>query len=281
MKKALLIGINYAKAHKENSGISQLYGCINDALGFANVLMDAYDYDKKNIKVLRDDFETKAEYLPTRENIMKNLAEIIEASKDSSELSIYYAGHGSNVWDNNSDEKDRKDEILVPCDIMTNGFIRDDEIFNLLKLAKCPVYVFFDCCNSGTACDLPWKFEFKNNRLYRSLESKQYMLNKQIFMMSGCRDDQVSYGISDYEYGRYAGAFSTALCTCLRYNKHNVSLFKLYIDICRWMKDHNYPEIPCFSSSNPLPFYKMTRATKKSNNRKFYSKQSETNFYNK
>ena len=124
MKKSLLIGINYKKAHEQNSNVSQLYGCINDTLRIASLLMDAYNYNKNDITILRDDFQTKPIFLPTRDNILQNLNKIIEESKDLSEITIYYAGHGSSINDVGiKDEKISKDEIIVPCDVMTFEYI--------------------------------------------------------------------------------------------------------------------------------------------------------------
>lgn len=267
MKKALLIGINYKNTSEKHSNITELYGCINDVLNMANILMDGFEYEKKNITVLRDDLNTHSDFLPTKTNIINKLNQLISELNDDDELCVYYSGHGSGVLDNNNDETDGRDEIIVPIDIIESGSIRDDDICNILVSAKCSVMLFFDCCNSGTVCDLPWKFSMdgENKNLIRSYEVLNNqtegpmvkLIGKDIYMMSGCRDNQSASGVGDYEYGMNRGAFSVALTECIRFNKHNVSLLKLYMDVCTCMGEME--QKPIFSSTKPIPNYYFSR----------------------
>jgi hypothetical protein len=206
---------------------------------------------------LRDDFDTHADFLPTRANILNTLLNLgRECINEDDEICIYYSGHGLGIPDQNGDELDGQDEIIVPCDVMETGFIVDDEINIILFEMKCKVILFFDCCNSGTICDLAWKYEFSGGSIKRIYQNAKPIQNKHIYMMSGSRDDQYSTEAPDYEYGQYRGAFSMALCDCLRFNKHHVSLLKLYMDICISMQHRE--QKPSFASSGAFPSYYLS-----------------------
>lgn len=265
MKKAILIGINYIRDSR-----LRLNGCINDAVAMGNVLMDAYDYPKTNITMLRDD-SSDARYLPTAGNIVRELRAAVAQSSELEELWIHYSGHGTYIRDMQGDERDGKDEMIAPLDCRSVGCISDDLLYNILNNAKCPTYMVFDCCHSGTICDLPWKFDYRNGSIYRSLENRVRISNPNIFMISGSRDDQVSMDTFNRDSASYMGALTSGLIDCLRYNRHNVMLFKLYTDLCRWMITNGYSQIPCLSSSNPLPFYYITRSVNKRENLNLYN----------
>ena len=146
-KKALLIGINYLADPS-----ARLNGCINDVNNIADVLVDAYGYNLADIVKLRDDVSNPSQ-LPTRVNILNQLRTIIASSANCSEIWIHYSGHGSRIRDTNGDETDGIDEIIVPVDFRTKGFIVDDEIFNIIQNSKCKTMLVFDSCHSGTICE--------------------------------------------------------------------------------------------------------------------------------
>lgn len=265
MKKAVLIGINYI-----NDQQLRLNGCINDAVAMGNMLMDAYDYPKTNITMLRDDLQN-SQYLPTAANIVRELRAAVAQSSELEELWIHYSGHGTYMRDYQGDERDGKDELIAPLDCRSVGCISDDLLYSILNETKCPTYLIFDCCHSGSICDLPWKFNYHNGRIYRSLEHRVRLSNPNIFMISGSRDDQVSMDTFNRDSASYMGALTSGIIECLRYNRHNVLLFKLYFDLCLWMQSKRHAQVPCFSSSTPLPFYYITRSTNKLQNYRFYN----------
>lgn len=264
MKKAVLIGINYT----QDPGL-RLNGCVNDVVAMGNMLMDAYDYPKTNITMLRDDVND-VRFLPTAGNIVRELQQAVNQSAGLEELWIHYSGHGTYKRDGGGDERDGKDEMIVPLDCRSVGCISDDILYNILSKTKCVTYLIFDCCHSGSICDLPWQFNYKNGRITRSLENRVKMDNPNIFMISGSRDDQVSMDTFNGDSASYMGALTSGMIDCLRYNRHNTSLFKLYYDLCRWLVSHGYSQVPCFSSSNALPYYNITRSVVKQSNRVAY-----------
>ena len=162
-KKALLIGCNYTSVPQ-----IQLRGCINDIIHISEVLMDSFDYDRSNITQLRDDSKNPAQ-LPTRANIINNLIKIVNDSANLSEIWIQYSGHGSQVKLINTTEISGLDEVIVPIDYQRAGLIVDDEIFNIIRNSKCPTILLFDCCHSGSICDLQYSFDFTNNSFKRSI----------------------------------------------------------------------------------------------------------------
>ena len=259
MKKALLIGIDYIKIPDIT-----LNGCINDTINIKNSLIDAYDYDINNITMLRDD-ESRPVFQPTRENIINNLKSLALQSGSLEEIWIHYSGHGSQILDNNYDEVSGYDSILVPVDYKTGGFIVDDELLNIIKNIKCRTILIFDSCHSGTVCDLPWSFEYKNDKTcVRTKNNNVVIQNPNIYMFSGCKDNQTSADSYNNDKQQYVGAFTDALLYALRLNRHNVPFMILYRDICNHLSINNYKQFPIFSSSNPSPTYNFTRALKAS-----------------
>lgn len=271
MKKALLIGINYFSIPE-----ARLNGCIDDVNSIRGVLIDAYDYDVTNIITLRDD-ELRANYQPTRDNIINNLRTIVAQSSSLEEIWIHYSGHGSQIQDLNGDEKSGLDSFLVPCDYQQRGFIIDDEILDIIKNIKCRAIIAMDSCHSGTICDLPWSFEYKNASGYiRTKNNNVIIQNPNIYMFSGCKDNQTSDDAYSNEKQQYVGAFTNALINAMRMNRHNVNCMFLYRDICDYLRSNNFSQLPIFSSSNPSPNYRFIRATRLGNSNNL-SKQIATN----
>jgi hypothetical protein len=246
MKFALLIGSNYI-----NTPNARLYGCINDIINIKNMLIDAYDYIDSNIIVLRDD---KPNLLPTQANIINNLTNVINESANYEEVWIHYSGHGSTVIDDNNDEADGKDEVIVPCDFQTDGVITDDVIFNIIKNSKCRTIIVMDCCNSGSVCDLQWSFENNETSFVKNMNPNHEIANPNIFMISGCKDDEYSNDIYDTENNESCGALTSTFIKCLRDSKHNIGLFSLYDNICNELIAIGFPnQLPILSSSAEYP----------------------------
>ena len=253
MKKALLVGINY----KGIKGAA-LNGCINDIINMSEVLIDSYDYEAKNITKLRDDIPNAA-FSPTRANIISGLTALVAQSANLSEIWFHYSGHGSQVRDINRDEADGLDEILVPLDFQRSGFITDDEIFNIVKNSKCKTILVFDSCHSGSVCDLQWSYQYVNGSLMKSMATNKIITNPNIFCFSGCKDPETSADAYSREKQMGVGAFTDTLIQCLRNNRMNVDILKLYSDICLTIKQSGFTQNPSFSSSSPAPVYKFAR----------------------
>ena len=89
--------------------------------------------------------------------------------------------------------------------------------------------------------------------------------NPNIYMFSGCKDNQTSADAYTNEGQDYMGAFTNALINALRMNRHNVNCMLLYRDICNYLKTNGFEQLPIFSSSSQTPNYKFIRATQTTN----------------
>ena len=255
MKKAVLVGINYT-----NTPNIALRGCINDIVNISEVLIDSYDYDINNIVQLRDD-TNDASKLPTRNNILSQLTNLVNQSSRLTEIWFHYSGHGSQIRDTNGDEADRLDEVLVPMDYQTKGFIIDDEIFNIVKNSKCKTILVFDSCHSGSVCDLQWSFQYTNGSIMKSLNTNKTIINPNVFCFSGCKDPQTSADAYSLEQQQGVGAFTDSFIHCLRVNHMTVDILKLYSDICVYINSSGFTQVPVLSCSSVNPAYTFTRST--------------------
>ena len=252
-KAALLIGINY-----EDDEESRLRGCINDIKNVKTMITKHFDYYEENITMLRDDVDD-IHKRPTSINICNTLLQHALNSRNYSELWIHYSGHGVSVNDRSGDEKDNKDEAIVPCDYKTSGIITDDLLYRLLSLVKCPVFIMMDCCHSATSFDLPYVFIPKqvNNRMSFIREnhmcSRLPLINKNIYALSGCRDSQTSADAYINKANEYRGAFTDALIHVLNAYDFNIKLSILYLEILKYLKVNNFEQETRLSSSNSRP----------------------------
>lgn len=256
-KRALLIGINY-----DNEASLKLNGCVNDVFAMSNMLIDVYGYSKSNITIMYD--AASPTLIPNRANILRELNTIIANSASSSEIWIHYSGHGTYVRDTNGDELDGRDEAIVPSDVYKNGIITDDQLLAIFSQSKCLTYLMFDCCHSGSVCDLQWRFEYVPARrnYIRYNESKRVLSNQNIVMISGCRDNQTSADAYNIEAKMAMGAMTNALIDSIRANNYNATLLKIYADMCGWLARKGHSQFPCLSSSNPSPTaFILTRQT--------------------
>jgi len=272
MKKALLIGINYSD-YNSNS-IIKLNGCIDDIINIQDTLIKYYGYDSSNIVMLRDDSQEPSS-LPTKENIIFHLKDIMSSKNDSvDEIWIHYSGHGSQIH-NNIDKLKSTDvvDIIVPIDYAEAGFISDDDLYDYIKNIEpnIPTIMVFDCCHSGSICNMPWSFEYNSMMQTPQTDSKTVLSrtridslnisNQNIYVFSGCRDDQVSLDSFSREYNQYMGVFTNALNRCLCEINVDLPIIILYKNICELMKTRRYKQNPILSSSYMEPKYELVKNT--------------------
>lgn len=176
-KKAFLIGLNYYNTNYE------LKGCINDvtnieekykSLGFTEFVR----------RIERSGSE------PTVTETLKDLEMFIKSSKTGDLLAFHYSGHGSSEPDKSGDEKDKRDEKICLLD----GWVLDDVLYKIM-IQNLPIGVklrcLFDCCNSGTIIDLPYRYQ-ESWSGYTIENTALGSAGKDVIMISGCRDDQTS-----------------------------------------------------------------------------------------
>jgi hypothetical protein len=233
-KKALLIGINYTGTSNE------LYGCINDTISVKERISKQGFND---INILTDLTSKKA----TRNNILDEFKNLLINSQAGDFLFFLYSGHGSYAVDRNGDEKDGRDELIVSCDLQG---VLDDELKALIQTHLKPdatLFALFDCCFSGSVLDLKYQFMDSLNYEKFTENSKQLETLGNVFMISGCTDNQTA---ADAVFGgKAAGAMTWSLLESLKQNP-NVNWRELVINMRDLLKTSQFTQIPQFSSGN-------------------------------
>lgn len=251
--KALLIGINYRGTS------SELNGCINDAERMKEYILKR-GYSESDIKMLTDDTTEK----PTRYNIIKSILELLQSD---GQLFLHYSGHGSWVDDKSGDERDGRDETLVPIDYTESGLIVDDQLRGLLTFVKptAKLSVVLDCCHSGTGMDLAyslrqkyrvhrvrkrWRWRWIREPFWTMVKDTRYVDTRgQVVMLSGCLDDQYSYDA--FQNGEYGGAMTTCLLEIFD-KTPDIDLDKLVVRLRELLKQKGYPQVPNLTSGRNL-----------------------------
>ena len=144
---ALLIGISdYVNFGSEIGG--DLPGARNDALAMRDVLVARYGFEQSNIHLVLDQAATRARIVSELKSWLPSVA------KPGDLVVVYYAGHGSQMWDTNGDEEDGLDETICPTDVTkgnTDRDIADDEFNALLNAIPTDnIVVTLDNCHAGS-----------------------------------------------------------------------------------------------------------------------------------
>jgi hypothetical protein len=144
---ALLIGIS-DYIHFEDVEGGDLPGAEHDARRMRDVLVLRDYVPEENVRLLLNHEATRA---AIEESITGWLA---ENARPGDNVTIFFAGHGSQVWDEDGDEEDGLDETIAPADALPTSAENDitDDAFNdwLARLPTENVVVILDNCNSGT-----------------------------------------------------------------------------------------------------------------------------------
>lgn len=139
--RALLIGI------ERYAWVQPTPGCEADAREMAELLCLKFGFPEASVKVLINDQAT------ARAIRSEFKTWLIDGTRPGDRVFFLYAGHGSQVPDDNGDEADHLDETIVPFDAQPEGTgqLRDDEFEGLIKQLSDRRGVFvFDSCHSGT-----------------------------------------------------------------------------------------------------------------------------------
>lgn len=265
-KLALLIGCEYVTYEKKGA-MKRLPGCHIDIKMAQKMLMEHYEYKESDFIILSD--ETPSYPLqPTRNVILQQLDLIVNQCRRQSTLTqvvIYYSGHGTQILDKNGDEEDGMDECLVPSDFMEQGFIIDDIFFERVW-SKLPLTVnvtcIFDCCNSGTIFDLPYRYDGKLFQRDKKIPPQKLTTPLPLIVtISGCRDPQTS--ASAYKLERnieWEGAMSYALREILKRHKYLPTPVSILIDEMRTLLNQlKFSQIPQLGTSREVLPLQITR----------------------
>jgi hypothetical protein len=150
-KRALLVGVdiyqpeNPAEVAKTRGPWTNLDGCVNDAQAIGEIIKSRFGFEENNINTL---YNQDAK----RDKILEAIEKLINESQKGDVVFIYYAGHGSQVYNSLSTEVagDKQDESIIPTDMID---IRDKELaklFNRLLDKGVILTLIFDSCHSGS-----------------------------------------------------------------------------------------------------------------------------------
>jgi len=246
MKKALLIGINYLNTDY------QLNGCINDVQDISTLLVSNFGYTNDNITILTDNTDIK----PTKENIIKSLHTLIDNSSAGDKLCFYYSGHGTQIQCTTNTESQGFDDALYSLD--EQMIIDDDILLALTKLNGASITMFFDCCHSGTMCDLSYNLRYKGINInkkpvYDVWTEHSKNITGNVCMFAGCLDYQTSADSSfpkaNNEYDNN-GAFTYILLLILQKSGLRITNRKLLTNLYNNLNKNGFAQVPQFSCTS-------------------------------
>lgn len=157
-RRALLIGINDYSASRigvrsfappaPNRDWPNLSGAVTDVGMLADMLPLIYGFESRDITTLTDQAATRGAILNAIEE------RLVKPAQKGDIVLFYFAGHGSQVRNSRSDERDKLDEALVPADSRLGApDIRDKELrvlFNRILDRGARLTVILDNCFSGS-----------------------------------------------------------------------------------------------------------------------------------
>lgn len=265
MKKALLVGINQYTDPRNN-----LNGCINDINDMTDFLVKQKQFDKANIKIIKDDQATKV-------NIMEGLSWLVNGVKAGDQVFFQYSGHGAQMpTESKKGEPDKLDEVICPYDFdWTDETALKDKEFNKI-FAQLPRGVEFiwvsDSCHSQ---DLSREFKMPVPGFFKArtmtpppeiaervmaiknlpktvvtdLPKSVKMLN--LALISGCKSDQES---ADAVFDKRAnGALTYFLLKSLGDKKTQSSSLRDLVDtVNKSLRKIKYPQQPQIEGSKVL-----------------------------
>ena len=153
-ERAVVIGISEYVTDISNQEIvrqrriKNLPAAKPDADLFAELLVQRFEFERSNIRLLTDAEATRSAILDAIGNVL------VDESEPGDVAVLYFAGHGSQASNANSDEIDKLDETLLPVDSVAGApDIRDKELRRLLNKILdqgAELIVVVDACHSGS-----------------------------------------------------------------------------------------------------------------------------------
>jgi len=140
--RALIVGVEKYRDPR----VPDTPGCEADARAMEQLIQSAYKFTE--VKTLINEEATASNI----ERLFRSW--LIAGSRPGDRVFFFYAGHGSQIADDNGDESDGKDETLAPYDVDPRSganIIRDDLFDEMIgRLSGRRAVLVFDSCHSGT-----------------------------------------------------------------------------------------------------------------------------------
>lgn len=242
---AYLFGLNYSRTPE-----SRLNGCINDVINMSNYLK-SNNASFQNVLVYTDSTNPRE---TSASGMLVKLNEIAASTwKNKLDLVwIHYSGHGTSIIDVNGDERDGKDECLVPWDYKSSGVVSDDQICKVFSKfnPRTRVIMIIDSCNSGTIGDLKYSWNFKTAKI----ENTKSPILASILTISGCLDNETSADAYNTKTRQYNGAMTSCLLNVLK-NHKKLSTKNVFYCVSKLKKElikNGFPQTPKLCSSYDL-----------------------------
>jgi len=204
-KRALLIGINYAKGRRV------LRGCAND-VATVEKMLEPFDYTI--VKLINEQ--------ATYANILAEFTKLLSEAVAGDSLFFQFSGHGNHIVDTHNDEVDGYNEYIVTND---SYGITDDSLRKIIMAnlkADVQLFALFDSCLNGTIFDLKY-----NSYLMTSIDIPETVSN--VFAISSSSDFQNS--VEKQSGDAYEGAGTWAFAQVMASNSE-----PLLIDIVKQMR---------------------------------------------
>ena len=228
---ALVVGINY------EGTAGALKGCVADAHAMTAMLR-GLGYD---VVEITDDGPVR----PTAANIMLALRRLAMRSRQG-DVWFHFSGHGSWRVDTNRDERDRRDESIVCLD----RHITDDELYRTIVIRIPPtgrLICTMDCCHSGTAMDLRYRY-ISGNRAYT--ENPRSRPRGEILCLSGCRDAGTS--ADALINNKWSGAMTTSFIDVFRESGNAITAYTLLRKLRVLLARRGFKQKPQLTTSRRL-----------------------------
>lgn len=257
--RSLFIGNNYSgSAHA-------LHGCHNDVINLRTLVEDL-GFDSSEACILVDDEDFEGRYAdPIKEEIVKAFEWLVQDTVAGDNLIFHYSGHG--VRPKIGDELH---DALVPSDFQTSGFIFDKDIFEDLCRKVPPgvrLTAIVDACHSASVFSLPFNlYPQSTGRDFQQLHVDN--VPGDIFLISGCKDDQTSADVSEvasffHGNGHHGagGVCTTALLQILEQGEGHKTYEQVLEEMDAIVKAKGYTQIPqmsssqAFNASEPFSFF--------------------------
>lgn len=245
-RSALLIGINYPGTS------AALRGCHNDVRNMIQFLQEKLGFQSSEIKSFMDDTPVNAGGT-TAMGIIHQLHLLAAASwRDELDLVFFhYSGHGASIRDYSGDERDGKDECLVPSDYARAGLITDDILSAIFRSFRpqTRVVCILDACHSSTALDLPFQFK---NRTEVIKHEKALSFPCKVLTLSGTTDDSTSADAYNVRHrSQFSGAMSSCFLLCWE-DKCKTDIFFLLEKVQRMLREKRFQQVPQVCASYDL-----------------------------
>ncbi|NJD18402.1 MAG: DUF4384 domain-containing protein [Gemmatimonadetes bacterium] len=255
-----------------------LPGAEHDARAVRDVLVTRYGFPVENVRMVLNGDATRA---ALQDGITGWLA---SSARPGDNVVVFFAGHGSQMWDESGDEDDGLDETLAPADVApaTTEFDISDDTFGewLAAIPTTNVVVVLDNCNSGTGTRdvTPFSRSRQLGRDVNALAKPATMSRRaipgmtdktgfdagaaRVLELAAAQPDQAAvdayFPATDGTEAFHGGAFTTYLVRQLWRAPADATYEQVFLDVREALKRNRFQQDPLLSEvgmkSSPLFF---------------------------